>query len=75
MVHSTNETDSLSSAQVWDSDGGASFQFLASSKDGAAPLVFTGGADGTVKLFDLRVPSGSAAAKLKAHDGPLVRFC
>ena len=59
--------------KVWDSEGSAAIQFLASSKDGGAPLVFTGGADGTIKLFDLRSPGGSAAAKLKAHDGPLVR--
>ena len=58
---------------MWDGEAGAALQFLSAARDGGPPLLFTGAADGLVKLFDLRGPSGTAASKLRVHDGPLVR--
>ena len=58
---------------MWDGEPGAALQFLTAARDGGPPLLFTGAADGLVKLFDLRGPGGTAASKLRVHDGPLVR--
>ena len=58
---------------MWDDEEGSALQFLAAGREGGPPLLFTGAADGLVKLFDLRGPPGTAASKLRVHDGPLVR--
>jgi len=62
-------------AQVRDRGGsGAPWQQLGMTREGP-PLLFAGGIDGTVSLFDLRARGDQAAARAHLHDGPLVRCC
>lgn len=51
---------------------GSPWQHLAMTREGP-PLLFAGGIDGTVALFDLRQHDDTAAARVHLHDGPMVR--
>ena len=60
--------------QVSDGNGSAAaWQHMALTSSGP-PLLFAGGADGRVSLFDLRAPADAAAACIRLGDGHLVRM-
>lgn len=60
--------------QVSDESGSAAaWQHMALTSSGP-PLLFAGGADGRVSLFDLRVPADAAAACIRLSDAHLVRL-
>lgn len=61
-------------SQVSDRGGsGAPWQHLAMTREGP-PLLFAGGIDGSVALFDLRQHDVQAAARVHLHDGPMASF-
>ncbi len=58
--------------QVTDRGGsGAPWQHLAMTREGP-PLLFAGGIDGAVALFDMRGHNNTAVARLQLHTGPMV---